>query len=185
MEFKIIQKVRTHNEWDSLKRFLFGILKFILFIFIGIPLLIFLLIFGKRKKSEEKTEEIWNEIVDNGDIKIERKFINENDTPENLDFPEEPSDIYIFKLRTVPPIREVEGKYFDYQYAQSENGAYLISWNTENQGMTLWFLNYKTKQMQIVKNLESEWWKLQDESEKLILSATNDKIDIEIIIEKI
>lgn len=125
------------------------------------------------------------EIVVNEKIKIERQFINENEVPDNLDFPDEPSDIYLYKLKCIPEIKELENMYFDYQSARSETGIYLISWNEINNGMSFWYLNYETRNLQNVKDLDSAWWILTEDREKISLITTTKKKDIEIKIEKI
>lgn len=50
MNFKVVENIRNHNEWDNLKGIFFGIFKFIVFI-LFIPFLFLLLLFGKREKK--------------------------------------------------------------------------------------------------------------------------------------
>ena len=184
MNFTIIEEIINHNEWDSIKGFLFGIIK-IVFVLILLPiLLIFLLL---KVFSKEKIEVInieWKEFYTNESLKIERLFIDENELPDNLDYPQEPNDIYLFKLKSEPKILELEVLYFDFQFIKSKQGIFLLSFNTIGKGMTVWFIDNKEQKLERVKDLESSWWNFGKKNGLITLKTTLNKQDITIIIEK-
>ncbi|MGV6829334.1 MAG: hypothetical protein ACWA45_08050 [Flavobacteriales bacterium] len=185
MTFKIIENIRNHNEWDTLKGMLTGILKLIIFL-IFIPFLLIGLIIRLFKNDEsKKAENEWTEFYSSGKLKLTRIFIDENELPETLDYPEECNDLYLFKVKSEPELIELEGKFIDYQFVTDENGIYLLSFNNENEGMTLWFINNGKPKLEKIKDLKSSWWNLEKKEGKITLKTTLEKQDIKVEIEKL
>lgn len=184
MKFISVEHIRNHNEWGSIKGFLLGILKILLFVVL-IPFLLFVLLLNLFKKEEyEKITNDWSEFTSNKDLTLERIFINENDLPENLDYPEEPNDIYLFEVRSEPEIEELKGKFFDYQFVNIHEGVFLLSFNEEGKGMSIWFINNKIQKLEKVSDLESSWWDFYEKDEIISLETTLNNKDIKIVIEK-
>jgi len=184
MKFKIIENVRNHNEWDSIKGFLWGILK-VLFIVILFPF--FLLIYILNIFSKVKTVEInndWQEFYSCNNLKIERLFIDENEIPDNLAYPEEPNDIYLFKLKSEPKIHELEEMYFDFQFIKSTQGIFLLTFNTIGKGMTVWFIDSIEQKLERVKDLKSSWWNFGEKDGLITLETTLNKEHIKVEIKK-
>ena len=184
MTFTIIENIRNHNEWDSLKGILFGILKFvILIILIPIILISGLISFLKKEKKEKQISK-WTEFYSNGNLKLNRIFIDEEKLPDNLDYPEECNDLYLFNVKSEPEITGLENKFIDYQFVTDESGIYLMSFNNSNEGMTLWYIDNEQRKLKKVKDLKSSWWYLGEKDEKIILKTTLGKKEIKIEIEK-
>lgn len=184
MKFEIIENIRNHNEWDSIKGFLSGIFEFLVFIIL-IPFLLIgaLISLIKKEKPKEIVNE-WAEFYSAGNLKLSRIFIDEDKLPENLDYPEESNDIYLFKLNSDPNLDGLENKFFDYQYSETVTGIYLLSFNEVHQGMTLWFINNQKPKLEKVKDLKSSWWDLSMEGKVIKLRATLNKKDLEIEIKE-
>jgi hypothetical protein len=171
MDFEIKEKVRQHNFYDEVKKIFLGILRVILLILL-MPFFFILWVWGKFRKEEESNLIVESEIIfENESIKLARLFIDENDYPEDLDYPEICNDIYLNKYESEPYLKELEGKFFDAQFIESQNGIYLISFNHEGQGMTLWFINKVTPEIKPVKELSSNWWIMSIRENKVILNA--------------
>jgi hypothetical protein len=184
MPYSIVENIRNHNEWDSVKGILTGIFKFIILIIL-IPILLISGLIGLIKnEKKEKQVKIWSEFYSSGKLKLTRIFIDENELPETLDYPEECNDLYLFKMKSEPKIIELEDKFIDYQFVTDENGVYLLSFNNENEGMTLWFINNENPKLEKIKDLKSSWWNFEKKDGKIILETTLEKQDIKIEIEK-
>tara|TARA_B110001469_G_scaffold126734_1_gene145211 strand:- start:164 stop:742 length:579 start_codon:yes stop_codon:yes gene_type:complete len=184
MPYSIVENIRNHNEWDSVKGILTGIFKFIILIIL-IPILLISGLIGLIKnEKKEKQVNIWSEFYSSGKLKLTRIFIDENELPETLDYPEECNDLYLFKMKSEPKIIELEDKFIDYQFVTDENGVYLLSYNNENEGMTLWFINNENPKLEKIKDLKSSWWNFEKKDGKIILETTLEKQDIKIEIEK-
>jgi|TARA_B110000116_G_C16665712_1_gene503857 hypothetical protein len=184
MPYSIVENIRNHNEWDSVKGILTGIFKFIILIIL-IPILLISGLIGLIKnEKKEKQVNIWSEFYSSGKLKLTRIFIDENELPETLDYPEECNDLYLFKMKSEPKIIELEDKFIDYQFVTDENGVYLLSFNNENEGMTLWFINNENPKLEKIKDLKSSWWNFEKKDGKIILETTLEKQDIKIEIEK-
>ena len=87
-------------------------------------------------------------------------------------------------MKSEPKIIELEDKFIDYQFVTDENGVYLLSFNNENEGMTLWFINNENPKLEKIKDLKSSWWNFEKKDGKIILETTLEKQDIKIEIEK-
>jgi hypothetical protein len=184
MPYSIVENIRNHNEWDSVKGILTGIFKFIILIIL-IPILLISGLIGLIKnEKKEKQVNIWSEFYSSGKLKLTRIFIDVNELPETLDYPEECNDLYLFKMKSEPKIIELEDKFIDYQFVTDENGVYLLSFNNENEGMTLWFINNENPKLEKIKDLKSSWWNFEKKDGKIILETTLEKQDIKIEIEK-
>ena len=184
MNFTSIENIRNHNEWDSVKGFLFGVLK-ILILVVLIPFLLIGLLFSVFKKGEtEKIINDWAEFTSTENLTLERIFIDENELPENLDYPQEANDIYLFQVRSVPEIQELNDKYFDYQFVKVDQGVLLLSFNEKDKGMSIWFVDYKKQKIEKVRDLESSWWNFGNKDGKILLETTLNRKDIKIEIEK-
>lgn len=184
MNFKVVEKVRNHNDWDSVKGFCTGLLK-VLILLILIPLLLFFLLFDIFKSKDiEKVKNEWRTFYSNEDLKLERIFIDENALPDNLDYPEEANDIYLFHIKAEPQIPGLNNKFFDFQFVTIDQGILLLSFNKQGDGMTIWFIDSEKLKLEKVKDLKSSWWDLHSENGVILLRTTLDKRDIEIKIEK-
>ncbi|HBK71039.1 MAG TPA: hypothetical protein DDZ39_05170 [Flavobacteriaceae bacterium] len=184
MTFSIVENIRNHNEWDSVKGIFIGIFKFlILIILIPILLISGLIGFFKKEKEIAKVNE-WTGFYSNENFKLNRIFIDENELPEFLDYPEECNDIYLFKVKSEPKISELEDKFIDYQFVTDENGIYLMSFNPENEGMTIWYIDNQKQKLEKVKDIQSSWWNFGKREGKIILETTLNRKDIKLEIKK-
>ena len=184
MNFTIVENIRNHNEWDSVKGFFTGLLKIILFLIL-IPFLLVGLIFSVLKKGDaEKIINDWTEFYSDDNLRLKRLFIDENEIPDNLDYPEEPNDIYLFQVKSKPEIPDLEDKFFDFQFVKTDQGIFLLSFNEEGEGMSIWYVDSSKHQLEKVKDLESSWWNFGEKDGKITLSTTLKKKDINIEIEK-
>jgi len=150
------------------KDFLVNIFKFVLLIIL-IPILLISSIIRQLKgaKTEERNSD-WTSFKDFGHFRISRLFIAEKDLPEDLDYPEEGGDIYLFKLRSEPVIPALENLYFDLNETETKVGLYLISYNRTGLGMTLWRLDKSTAELTKVKDLMNIYWDLSNEDEDTV-----------------
>ncbi len=184
MNFTIVENIRNHNEWDSVKGFFTGLLKIILFLIL-IPFLLIGLILSVFKKGDtEKIINDWTEFYTGSNLTLDRIFIDENKLPDNLDYPEEPNDIYLFQIKSEPEITELRDRFFDYQYVKIDQGVFLMSFNKKGEGMSIWFVDNEKHQMEKVRDLESSWWNFWVKNEIITLSTTLNRKDIIIEIEK-
>ena len=104
------KKVESKNIFIKvIMNFFIAPLISLVFLVLLLPILFFVNMFKKNKKSQEFEYETFFE---NKAILIERKFINENDFPDNLHYPNESQDIYLCKLRSNIEIKNLENEYF-------------------------------------------------------------------------
>jgi len=185
MNFTIVENIRNHKEWDSLKGFFTGLLKIFLFLIL-IPFLLVGLVISIFKKSEaEKIINEWTKFYSDENLTLERLFIDENEIPNNLDYPIEPNDIYLFQVKSTPEIPELKDIFFDYHFVKTDHGIFLLSFNEIGNGMSVWYVDSNKHQLEKVKDLESSWWDFREKDGKIILSTTLNKKDINIEIKKI
>lgn len=130
-------------------------------------------LFKNDKTKEHKSD--WTIFKDFGDFRLFRLFISENELPDDLDYPEESGDIYLFKLRSEPVIPELESIYFDLNEAETKDGLYLISYNSTGLGMTLWCIDKSTKELKKVRDLLNIYWNLFNEDEETVRLRGQDK----------
>lgn len=184
MKFYISRHIRIHDKWDSLNGILTGIIKTIILILI-IPILLLVYLFNLltgRKESEIINK--WQVFYSKGKLTLKRKFIDENEIPEDIDYPAEPGDFYLFNLESEPEIEGIKNKFFDYQYVVDQEGIFLLSFNRTNEGMTVWFINHSTLLLEKVKDLDSSWWNFGKKEGKVTLETTLRNKDIKFEIEK-
>ena len=180
MNFKIEEKERAHGFLDGLKKIFSNISKLILIIFL-LPVIMITWFTNKFKKQNKPTpSQKWEVFIETNIIKLSRHFINENDCPEDLDYPEISNDIYLFKIKSESVSENLEDKYFYHNYTETENGIYLISFNHTGHGMTLWFISKKTAEVEAVKELLPNWWDLSIKGKNVILKATGRNRDYHI-----
>lgn len=180
MEFKIIETYRNHNFSDILKRSIAYVLLFLLGIII-IPTALIASLF--KKKSKQPTKEIiteeneWLEFMKSEKLTFFRQAIKDEDLPDDIELPEETYDIYAFKIRTEPEIKEFRNVIFDFKDLETEKGFYLISINRIGKGMSLWNIDKDSNEINIVTKLKSLWWDFSINENKIILKGTEKKKD--------
>ena len=106
-----------------------------------------------------------------------RQSINDEDLPDDIELPKETYDIYAFKIRTEPEIKEFSNLIFDCKELETEKGFYLISINRIGEGMSLWNIDKKSNEIKIVTKLKSLWWDFSINENKIILKGTEKKKD--------
>ena len=183
MKYITHEKIRIHNYYDTLKGIFANVSKIFILLIISPILLISLFIdlFKKNEKIVAKND--WTIFYNTNNLLLERLFIDENELPDDLDYPEEPNDIYIFKLKSNPEIVALSNSYFDYQYCITDTGIFLLSFNKKGEGMSIWFIDNSDFKVELVKNIASSWWNMGLKNDKLILTTTHSKKDIQLEIE--
>lgn len=183
MNFKIVEHIRNHNEWDSVKGIFNGLLK-IIFLLILIPFLLLALVLKIFKKGNTgKIINDWTEFYSDENLILRRLFIYEDELPDDLDYPKEPNDTYLFHVQSKPEIPELNDRFFDYQFVKADQGVFLLSFNKKGEGMSVWYVDNRRHQLEKVKDLESSWWSFGERNGKITLSTTLNKKDIDIEIE--
>ena len=119
-------------------------------------------------KKDEPIDLKWEPFVEYGNFKIEQLFIADAEIPTDLDYPSEPDEINIFKLKSNPEIEGLNDFYFNVETAETLRGLYLISVNKKGFGMTLWFLDKKNGDFLKVEDLDNLWWSLDEDNETTI-----------------
>lgn len=69
----------------------------------------------------------------------------------------------------------MEGKYFDLNEAETENSLFLISWNEEKHGMTLWCIDKNIHELKMVRPLSNLPWNLSTENKATVKLRGEDK----------
>lgn len=183
MNFQISETSKPSSKTSLIARMNIGFFKILLLIVLLPVFLIKKLIdLLKKDNSENIIKNEWEEFYSCKKFKLNRLFIDEDDLPLNLDYPEEPNDLYLFKIKSDPQVDGLETKYFTYQYQASKSGIYLFSFNKLNEGMTLWYINNLNPELERVKDLKSSWWNISKSEESLLLKTTFGERDIEITI---
>ena len=182
MNFKIVEyrnQLKSKNVIiNFLMQYLFLPIFLIVLFFIILPLIFIINLFSKEK-NEKIIENNYEVKFENDKIKIERKFIEEKDFPDDLDYGEV-YDHYLFEFTSSPHLLLFDNRCFDYNFFENENGIFLISYNQENEGMSLWFINKRTLEFNELKRIITAGWFFEDENDKIILSASTEKEEIKI-----
>jgi hypothetical protein len=182
MNFKIVEyrnQLKSKNVFiNFLMQYLFLPILLVVLIFIILPIIFVINIFSKEKK-EEIIENNYEVKFENDKIKIERKFIEENNFPDDIDYGEV-YDHYLFEFKSTPHLLLFDNRCFDYNFFENENGIFLISYNQEDEGMSLWFINKKTLEFNELKRIITADWSFKNENDKIILSANTEKEEIKI-----
>ena len=188
MKIKITENNRAHNFIDSIV----GLIMKSLFYLIAIPILIVILIvamisnlFQSKNKSKVEIKNDWIEKGKSENITIHRKFINENEIPDDINLPNEPTDVYLFEVRTVPQKNEFNGVYFDMNFIETAKAFYMISVNKIGNGMSLFQIEKATGNVEIVKELKSLWWSTKYKDGKIILNSQDNNTDYTIEINEL
>ena len=109
MEFKIVETYRNHNFIDFLKQSIANVFLFLIGMII-IPTVLIVTFFKKKNKQpidEILTEENeWFEFMKSEKLIFYRQAIDDEDLPDDIELPEDTYDIYAFKIRTEPEIKE-------------------------------------------------------------------------------
>ena len=182
MNFKIVEyrnQLKSKNVFiNFLMQYLFLPILFVVLIFIILPIIFVINIFSKEKK-EEIIENNYEVKFENDKIKIERKFIEENNFPDDIDYGEV-YDHYLFEFKSTPHLLLFDNRCFDYNFFENENGIFLISYNQEDEGMSLWFINKKTLEFNELKRIITADWFFEKENNNIILTTKTNKEEIKI-----
>ena len=182
MNFKIVEyrnQLKSKNVIiNFLMQYLFLPIFLIVLFFIILPVIFIINLFSKEK-NEKIIENNYEVKFENEKIKIERKFIEEKDFPDDLDYGEV-YDHYLFEFKSNPELQLFKDRYFDYNFFKTENGIFLISYNNEDEGMSLWFINKLTLEFKKIRNLISSDWDFINDGNKIILRTKTEKEEIKI-----
>ena len=182
MNFKIVEyrnQLKSKNVFiNFLMQYLFLPILLVVLIFIILPIIFVINIFSKEKK-EEIIENNYEVKFENDKIKIERKFIEENNFPDDIDYGEV-YDHYLFEFKSTPHLLLFDNRCFDYNFFENENGIFLISYNQEDEGMSLWFINKKTLEFNELKRIITADWFFEKENNNIILTTKTNKEEIKI-----
>ncbi|ELM3645256.1 hypothetical protein [Flavobacterium psychrophilum] len=188
MEFKIVETYRNHNFKDFLKQSIANVFLFLIAIIV-IPIALIGSLFKKKSKQPNNEnileENEWFNFMKSEKLLFYRQSINDEDLPDDIDLPKETYDIYAFKIRTEPEIKEFNNVVFDYKELETEKGFYLISINRIGEGMSLWNIDKKSNEIKIVTKLKSLWWDISFNENKIILKGTEEKKDFIMEIDEI
>jgi len=175
MDFKVKENIFKFGFSNQLTGLFLNLLKLVVIIIL-IPVLLIGWIIGQFKKEKHvEIENSWTIFKDFGSFKVLRLFIEEEATPDNLDYPEDGGDIYLFKIKLDPIISDIEELYFDMNEAETNAGLYLISYNTKGKGMVLWCISKATGEVKKVKDLLNIDWSLTNEDEVSVRLRGEDK----------
>ena len=182
MNFKIVEyrnQLKSKNVFiNFLMQYLFLPILLVVLIFIILPIIFVINIFSKEKK-EKIIENNYEVKFENDKIKIERKFIEEKDFPDDLDYGEV-YDHYLFEFKSNPELQLFKDRYFDYNFFKTENGIFLISYNNEDEGMSLWFIDKNTVDFKELKKIITADWFFEKENNNIILTTKTNKEEIKI-----
>lgn len=184
MNFSVVENIRKHTAWDSTKGFFSRVLMVIVLICLLPLILIFFLILvlsSPFQRKQPKHVSVWETFHFGKNLKLARLYVDEDELPDNIEFPKEAYDICLFRIRSVPDLPELRAGYFDYQTVAIEEHLYLLSFNKK--GMSIWCVDTVTPRLEKVKDLESAVWNFGKENRKIVLQTTLDKRDIRIEIE--
>ena len=182
MNFKIVEyrnQLKSKNVFiNFLMQYLFLPILLVVLIFIILPIIFVINIFSKEKK-EEIIENNYEVKFENDKIKIERKFIEENNFPDDIDYGEV-YDHYLFEFKSTPHLLLFDNRCFDYNFFENENGIFLISYNNEDEGMSLWFIDKNTVDFKELKKIITAEWFFEKENNNIILTTKTNKEEIKI-----
>lgn len=178
MEFKIVETYRNHNLIDFLKQLVANVFLFLLAIIV-IPTVLITNLFKKKNKQQNEDNKAednkWLEYIKTDKITLYRKFISEDDLPDDLDLPEECNDAYAFEIKSDPNLKKLENVIFNFNELETEKGIYLISFNKIGNEMSLWNIDKKSSEIKIVTKLKSLWWDFSINENKIILKGAEKK----------
>ena len=182
MNFKIVEyrnQLKSKNVIiNFLMQYLFLPIFLIVLFFIILPVIFIINLFSKEK-NEKIIENNYEVKFENEKIKIERKFIEEKDFPDDLDYGEV-YDHYLFEFKSNPELQLFKDRYFDYNFFKIENGIFLISYNNEDEGMSLWFIDKNTVDFKELKKIITAEWFFEKENNNIILTTKTNKEEIKI-----
>ena len=182
MNFKIVEyrnQLKSKNVIiNFLMQYLFLPIFLIVLFFIILPVIFIINLFSKEK-NEKIIENNYEVKFENEKIKIERKFIEENNFPDDIDYGEV-YDHYLFEFKSTPHLLLFDNRCFDYNFFENENGIFLISYNQEDEGMSLWFINKKTLEFNELKRIITADWFFEKENNNIILTTKTNKEEIKI-----
>ena len=182
MNFKIVEyrnQLKSKNVIiNFLMQYLFLPIFLIVLFFIILPVIFIINLFSKEK-NEKIIENNYEVKFENEKIKIERKFIEEKDFPDDLDYGEV-YDHYLFEFKSNPELQLFKDRYFDYNFFKTENGIFLISYNNEDEGMSLWFIDKNTVDFKELKKIITAEWFFEKENNNIILTTKTNKEEIKI-----
>jgi hypothetical protein len=182
MDFSVIENNNKHTSIDKRNSFFRSLLKTVIIILLSPFFMLSWIINQFSKSSAINTINSWDLIEDLENIKIYQLYIDEDNCPLDLDYPEIPSDIYMFMLKTDPANPFFDNKYF-YSLREVNIGYYIMQYNSKGHGMTLWFMDKLTSEIVEINVLKSNWWNVQIKENGLLLTASdkNTKYNLEII----
>ena len=182
MNFKIVEyrnQLKSKNVIiNFLMQYLFLPIFLIVLFFIILPVIFIINLFSKEK-NEKIIENNYEVKFENEKIKIERKFIEEKDFPDDLDYGEV-YDHYLFEFKSNLELQLFKDRYFDYNFFKTENGIFLISYNNEDEGMSLWFIDKNTVDFKELKKIITAEWFFEKENNNIILTTKTNKEEIKI-----
>ena len=182
MNFKIVEyrnQLKSKNVIiNFLMQYLFLLIFLIVLFFIILPVIFIINLFSKEK-NEKIIENNYEVKFENDKIKIVRKFIEEKDFPDDLDYGEV-YDHYLFEFTSSPHLLLFDNRCFDYNFFETENGIFLISYNREDEGMSLWFVDKNTVDFKELKKLITAEWFFEKENNNIILTTKTNKEEIKI-----
>jgi ABC-type multidrug transport system fused ATPase/permease subunit len=115
MNFKIVEyrnQLKSKNVIiNFLMQYLFLPIFLIVLFFIILPVIFIINLFSKEK-NEKIIENNYKVKFENEKIKIERKFIEEKDFPDDLDYGEV-YDHYLFEFKSNPELQLFKDRYFE------------------------------------------------------------------------
>lgn len=182
MKFEIKEftsKIKTRNKIvDFILNYTVIPIIGIFMLLVVIPIVLIINFFSKKKK-DEKIKSQFEKEFENEKIIIERRSIDEVDYPDYLNF-DEVYDDYLHVFKSSPELDLFKDRYFDFNFFETENEIFLISYNKENQGMSLWFINKNTLEFEKIRDIKSSFWTFQKEDSKIILSTQTEKEEIKL-----
>ncbi|MBP6643557.1 MAG: hypothetical protein KA186_10745 [Flavobacteriales bacterium] len=180
MNFVVVENIRNHGTWDSVKGFGHGLLKLLLGVVL-VPIFLLSRIVDLFKKRNNPTcTDIWKTLYEADGFKLEIWDIDENELPTDLDYPEEPNDIYAQYLRSTPLIKGLDGLYFSAIHLRVKDGFYFFTFNEQGMGMSLWLLRTTEQEFLKVRDVTSNWWSISQLENGVLLKAKESKRDVEL-----
>jgi len=175
MNYKITESITKFGMFKSILDFFNPVFSF-LAIIVLVPFIFIswaISLFKKNNANEFKFE--WTSLKSLSNLNLYRLDIDESDLPENLDYPEDTYDFYLTKIKSEPFIQGLQDMFFDTNFAETNSGIYLISYNESGKGMTLWCIDKLNLNLHIVKELQPLDWNLTRVDDDTILLKAVDK----------
>ncbi len=116
---------------------------------------------GVNKAAGEPPE--WESLGQVGRYQIwSQTWMDSASFPVDLDLYDRPEEVYLlFRLRFAPALPELEALHFFEEMLLTDRGLFLLSYNPNGEGMTLWSVPREAEGPEAIARLASREWELE------------------------